>query len=93
MSDKRNLIERARKLAMLANAATPGPWELRQYGIYSTACRRYVLEPSGGPRALQTVLAENDADYELVLAAQDMAALLRQLADALEDRIADEEVA
>ena len=87
MSNVRSLIKRAREFAALEEKATPGPWEWKRWGIFSLAALRYVLTSETNPEAEQRPVAGNDADYDLLEAAPEMATLLRQLADALEEQI------
>ena len=81
MRDVRDLIRRARELARLGEWATPGPWSVvecdKQLDLYRVS----------GPTEIDYVDGDylTGVDAELIAAAPDMAALLRQLADALED--------
>jgi hypothetical protein len=83
VTDTTDLIKRARELAAPADEATPGPWELcgtrgldlaegvTNNGVYVEYGRVYTTQP--------------DRDAELIAAAPEMAEMLRQLADALEE--------
>jgi len=94
MNDVRELIRRARKLAALADNATPGPWEvIDQSGweVYRSdmdycddpycSCQTegLVATAESATRAVQ--------DARLIAAAPEMALLLRQIADELEEAI------
>jgi len=88
-----DLIRRARELAKLADKATPGPWR------WVAACTRFerdVDERASNQRAVldfsllcdecvHKVVVPSIPDSDLIAAAPEMALLLRQLADALEE--------
>jgi len=95
MTDTNDLIKRARKLAVLADKATPGPWGVDAIGddrFWIVARRFWVItETLRNKYRLEYPYGYRD-DAELMAAAPDMAKLLREMADALEARITEEEV-
>ncbi len=96
MSEVNELIRRARELAALADKATPPPWKCRHVsgnerrdsdwgalGIFSESAKTLVCGDGDGWDA--GFVPPNEADAALIEAAHEMARLLRQLADELED--------
>ena len=85
MSGIADLIRRARELAALADNATPGPWKVRLEGR-TWEQRRVIVGRAGCWTGLQGH-RNAAANARLASAAWDMAALLREMADALEAEI------
>jgi len=86
--DAQELIRRARELAALADGATPGPWRWMYADtlLESADGRRTVLDHSMlCDECVQRSVDPSERDARLIEAAPEMAALLRQLADALEE--------
>jgi hypothetical protein len=85
MSDVHDLIRRARELAALADKATPGPWRAAQAksGPFKLPPWWYVMGlPVDGPSTGGDYYSE--ADAKLVATSPDMAHLLAEMADELE---------
>lgn len=83
MGDTKDLITRARQFAALAEKATPGPWKKNGCDcVYSAR----TPNPGRNPEGLVFIsdVALRSADHDLIAAAPDMARLLGEMADALE---------
>jgi len=72
----KDLIERARKFAALADKATPGPWYIMGYAL---------RQRGSGYRIAGFDLPPDVEEEDLIAAAPDMAKLLAEMADELED--------
>ena len=82
----KDLIERARKFAALADKATPGPWAWVNWSARPHVCPGVIGDRLGvSVSAHRTRADREDADGMLIAAAPEMAQLLAEVADELED--------
>jgi len=81
----KDLIQKARELAALADKATPGPWEWVRWGLYHRGSHTWIIKSEIDPDCEQRPIVASEYDEQLIAAAPDMAKLLAEMVDELED--------